>query len=243
MQRKLESSGGEPLRQSFVAERKKGPPVSLTNLIGRYGPRRSGGLLIGVHWDSRPWADRDPDSTRHTSPVPGANDGASGTAVLLVLADLLGRFPPQIPVTLVFFDGEDLGRPGAEEDWLLGSKYFAANWPVERPQVALVVDMVCRDGQLYDREGLCDAASPEVYSLLETVEENLGLYLFSRRVRDPLTDDHIPLLEAGIPTALLIGLEDPAWHTVGDLPENCSAAALQQIGSLLVETVYGGYLR
>ncbi|MBU1951200.1 MAG: M28 family peptidase [Candidatus Eisenbacteria bacterium] len=242
MERKLDTGGGLYFRQQFVASRGEREPLELTNVIARFGPLRDGGLLIGAHWDSRPWADRDPDSTHHETPVPGANDGASGTAVLLVLADILGRYPPPIPVTLVFFDGEDLGRPGAEEDWLLGSKYFAAYWPVDRPQVALVIDMVCRSDQLYDREGMCQATSPEVYGLLESIEESLGYFLLSRQVRDPITDDHLPLLQAGIPTGLLIGLEDPDWHTLNDLPGNCSAEALQQMGSLLVEMVYGSYL-
>lgn len=239
----LESTGGFAFRQSWRADPVPGDTLDLVNLIARFGPRRDGGILIGSHWDSRPMADRDPDPANHQRPVPGANDGASGTAVMLVLAEMLGQEPPPIPVTLVFFDGEDLGRDDPPVSFSIGSTYFAANWPVDRPELGLIIDMVCRDNQLFDWELLSHEAAPQVSSLLTSAERSLGLHVMSGVVGEALVDDHVPLNRAGLPTGLLIGIQDPDWHTLRDLPENCSAEALQRVGTLLLEVIYGSYLR
>jgi hypothetical protein len=238
----LKSTGGFSFRQEWRAAPLPGDSLDLVNLIARYGPLRNGGILIGTHWDSRPWADLDSDPANHSRPVPGANDGASGTAVLLALAEILGRRPPPIPVTLVFFDAEDMGQEDTETDFALGSARFASNWPVDRPEVGLVIDMVCREGQLFDWEYTSHELAPDVSRLLRTAEQAAGVHLLSGVVGGALVDDHIPLIQAGLPTGLLIGIQDPDWHTVSDLPENCSARVLQDVGSLLLEIIYGNYL-
>jgi hypothetical protein len=238
----LSAAGADPLRQSW-RQPAAGDTVDAANLVVRFGPRRDGGLLVGAHWDSRPWADRDPDPRNRDKGVPGANDGASGTSVLLTLAEILVADPPPIPVTLVLFDLEDMGEDSLGTDYALGSLHFARNWPVDRPEMGLIIDMVCRSGQLYDWEPVSLMRAPQAHRLLLAAERAAGLYLFSGVAGTSLTDDHIPLLAAGLPTALIIGIQDPDWHTLQDLPENCSPDALQQIGTLLIEIIYGGYLR
>jgi hypothetical protein len=243
LEARLREAGGRVLVQRWRIPWEGPDSLELVNIVARFGPDRSGGWLFAAHWDSRPWADRDPDPANRSRPVPGANDGASGTAVLLALADALGSHPPPLPVTLCFFDGEDLGREGQLEDYLQGSKHFAAALPVPPPEAAVVVDMVCRPGQLFDREAWSEEGGADVYRMIAAAEEALGLRVLSGRSMEAVLDDHAPLLAAGIPTALLLGLDDPAWHTVGDRPENCAAESLERVGRLLVELVYGRYLR
>ncbi|MBD3334109.1 MAG: M28 family peptidase, partial [Candidatus Eisenbacteria bacterium] len=238
----LEAAGGAVERRSWTAERWDGEEIPLTNIAARFGPRRDGGLLLGTHWDSRAWANEDPDTTRRDEPVPGANDGASGTAVLLALADLFARRPPPIPVQLVLFDGEDQGDPETDAGWVLGSERYAAQPWEFQPEAGIVIDMICRPGQLIDWDPICRQLAPDVHRLIAAAEEARGLKLLSHRLREPILDDHLPLLRAGLPTALLIGYGDPDWHTVADLPDNCSDEPLRQIGTLLVEIIYGGYL-
>jgi hypothetical protein len=238
----LRGAGMVSFRQEWTARTAFRDSLGLVNVIATAGPDRPGGILLGAHWDSRPWADQEPDASLRDRPVPGANDGASGTAVLLVLAEVMARRPPPIPVTLVFFDGEDLGRPDSREDYILGSRHFASRLPVARPEVGLVIDMVCRNGQLYDWEGFSYKMAPRVAALLEAAAAEAGRNILTGRAGESILDDHVPLLEAGIPSALLIGLDDPDWHTLSDLPGNCSGEALQDIGSVLVEVIYGGYL-
>jgi hypothetical protein len=145
-------------------------------------------------------------------------------------------------VTLVFFDLEDMGREDPPVDFSLGSAHFARHWPVDRPETGLIIDMVCRGDQLYDWEQISHDAAPQVASLIRAAEAAAGLHMLSGVVGAPMVDDHIPLIQAGLPTGLLIGIQDPDWHTLRDLPENCSEQALQDVGTLLLEIIYGNYL-
>ena len=110
--------GAQVERQEFV-DSTLGRPLPLTNLIGRFAPRRASSarrIVLCAHYDTRPWCDQDPDSSRRGDPLPGANDGGSGVAVLLEVAEHLSRHPPPVQVDLVFFDGEDQGRAAHPEE-------------------------------------------------------------------------------------------------------------------------------
>ena len=137
--------GARVERQAFT-DSSLGRALPLVNLIGRYGPEDGRRIALCAHWDTRPWSDRDPDSTAHDDPVPGANDGGSGVAVLLEVAELLSRRPPPVGVDLVFFDGEDQGQATRPEEFSLGSRGYAARLPRQgdpaRPIAAFVFDMV-----------------------------------------------------------------------------------------------------
>lgn len=184
-------------------------------------------ILLGAHYDSRLLADHDPDPARRGEPVPGANDGASGVAVLLELARSLPVDSP--PVWLAFFDAEDNGGI-AGWDWILGSRAFAEGMSF-RPQVMVLVDMV-GDADLAIRPEA--NSDPALVSEIWAQAAELGYAeQFPALPRGGILDDHIPFIEAGIPSVDLIDLDYPHWHTVADTPDKLSAASLQAVGDTL----------
>lgn len=238
----LEASGGRVTLQSFrhVAPGLR-EAVQLTNLLARFGPPRSGGLLLGAHWDTRPWADYDPDPSRRDEPILGANDGGSGTGLLLALGEAFARRPPPIPVLLVLFDGEDLGREGHAEEYCAGSRYFANHLPGPFPEAALVVDMVASESMVLTVEEFGRQRFPEMAQLVDRLASELGLLQYQPGYGPALIDDHVPLIEAGLPTLLLVDFRDPRWHTHGDRPEACAETSLAQTARIVEQLIYGGY--
>ena len=128
--------------QPFEAVLTTGDTLRLVNIIGNYNREAKRRVLLGAHYDTRPRADRDPDPSNRHKPIPGANDGASGVAVLLECARLLDRMKPPVGVDLLFFDGEDYGEEGRADDYILGSAHFAENLKGYRPSAVIIVDMV-----------------------------------------------------------------------------------------------------
>jgi Zn-dependent M28 family amino/carboxypeptidase len=201
---------GHPVR-NIVAFRKGDAPV----------------ILVGAHYDSRLQANNDPDPALQMQPVPGANDGASGVAVLLELARSLP--PDTVSIWLAFFDAEDNGNIEGW-DWILGSRAFAEGMSF-RPQAMVLVDMV-GDADLM--------IQPEANSNATLVGEiwkqaaDLGYgQQFPALPRGGILDDHMPFIEAGIPAVDLIDLNYPYWHTTHDTPDKVSAASLQAVGDTL----------
>ncbi len=220
-------------------------PVTCRNLWARFRGDRPGRLLIGTHFDTRPWADRDPDEARRADPVPGANDGGSGTAVLAELAAELAGRRDRPSVDLVLFDAEDWHEIDGKEV-SLGARRFVAELPdEERPDRVLILDMIGGRDLMLDVDVFCQDHDPSFAWTLELFQTGaaLGLPAFTLNKPHPykwVVCDHAPFRAAGIPTALLIDLDYPPWHTVSDLPEACSADALAQIGRLLEVVLYGG---
>ena len=240
----LEACGGRVSLQRFLHTAPGlREPVELTNIIARFGPLREGGLLLGAHWDTRPWADMAPEPSRRDEPILGANDGASGVALLLALAEGFREAPPEIPILLVFFDGEDLGRAGHAEEYLAGSRYFAEYFPGPFPQAGVVVDMVASKTMVLTLEERSRQWFPEMATYVDQVALRLGLMSFAGGWGPMVHDDHVPLIEAGIPTLLLIDFRDPFWHTHGDVPANCSEVSLAESRRLVEELVRGGFFR
>lgn len=184
--------------------------------------------LLGAHYDSRLLADRDPDPTLRTLPVPGANDGASGVAVLLELARVL---PSDLSVWLVFFDAEDQGHIPGWEEWSLGARYFVQTMPF-RPEGVIIVDMV---GDA-DLDLPMDANSdPALRESIWQVAGELGYgEIFRPQVAYAVIDDHIPFLEAGIPAVDIIDLNYAFWHTTQDTPDKVSPRSLEIVGQTLL---------
>lgn len=183
-------------------------------------------ILLGAHYDSRLHADRDPDPGKRTQPVPGANDGASGVAVLLELARVL---PQDAPVWLVFFDAEDNGHIEGW-DWILGSRAFVEQMTF-RPQAMLLVDMVGDADLLLPMEKNSDPALRQ-----EIWEQAAALgygEIFVPEERHRILDDHVPFIEAGIPAVDIIDIEYAYWHTTADTPDKVSAHSLQAVGETL----------
>lgn len=180
-------------------------------------------IILGAHYDSRLLADQDPGPGRF-APVPGANDGASGVAVLLELARTLPR--RAVPVQLVFFDAEDDGG-FAGWDWLLGSRAFVASLSTH-PRAAIILDMVGdRDLNIYME---CNS-NPALDQSIWAQATALGYAKqFIPRIKYCMLDDHTPFLQAGIPAIDIIDFDYPYWHTAADTADKVSAQSLQVVG-------------
>jgi len=190
-------------------------------------------IILGAHYDTRMIADQDPDLSKRTEPVPGANDGASGVAVLLELARSLPK--DTTPVWLVFFDTEDQG--GIEGwDWILGSRAFAEEIPIA-PRAVVIVDMIGdADLNIYLERNSNVAIRTEIWS----TAEKLGYGdKFINQEKYSMEDDHTPFLEAGIPAVDLIDFDYPYWHTTQDTPDKVSAESLQAVGDTLLNWIVG----
>jgi glutaminyl-peptide cyclotransferase len=202
--------------------------VQLRNVIGKRGEGPV--VILGAHYDTRPVADRDPDPENVSQPIIGGNDGASGVAVLLELADVLSQYELENEVWLAFFDGEDSGHL---DGWpfCVGSAYMAEHLTVE-PAWVIVVDMVGdADQQLY-YEGGSDKALRE---RLWGIAGDLGYETFVPEVRYSIFDDHVPFLSEGIPAVDIIDFDYPYWHTIGDTCEKVSPESLEKVGRVLEE--------
>ncbi len=237
--------GARVERQSFV-DTSLGRPLALTNLIARFEPRKPGPsaarpwIVLCAHWDSRPWADQDPDPAFRRQPVPGANDGASGVAVLLEVAELMHRQPPPARVDLVFFDGEDQGRASQGQEFCLGSRHYAAELEASgrKPTAAFLFDMVGdRDLEIHPEVQSAERAANLVALVLEAARATGGVH-FKPDPAYTITDDHVPLLEVGVPAVDIIDFDYPAWHTHLDLPDQTSPASLAETARVAAWLVY-----
>lgn len=240
----LASTGAAAIRQDFrTATDASRDTLTLTNLTARYGPPGAP-LLLGAHWDTRPWADRDRDPGNRKKPILGANDGASGVAVLLALATILRTHPPPLPVEIALFDGEDQAREGSDGGgYILGSRAHVRGRVPPLPRAVVIVDMVgARDMEIC-REEVSDLHARQLNDLIFARAAALGLPAFRDEVSSAVLDDHVPFLEAGIPAVDLIDTRYRQWHTLEDLPGACSRESLGQVGRLLTDLVYGGYLQ
>ena len=188
-------------------------------------------IIIAAHYDTRLFADNDPDPAMRLEPVPGANDGASGVAVLLELARVL---PEEDNSTwLVFFDAEDNGRIEGW-DWILGSQAFVAELDF-RPEAVVIVDMIGdADQNIYIERNSDPALVQEIWS----VAAELGYDgAFIPEAKYSILDDHTPFLQAGIPAVDIIDFDYPYWHTVEDTADKISAGSLQAVGETLQEWI------
>ncbi len=220
-----------------------GDSLELVNVMGRFGTQAERRLLLLTHWDTRPAADQSRSEEDRGRPVPGANDGASGTAVLLELADLMSRQLPSVGVDLLFVDGEDYG-PGTE-DMFLGSRHFARQADPDAWVYGVLLDMVGDRSPAFPAEAWSSEYAPQVVQRIWGVARDLGYgRYFPLQVGQRVNDDHIPLNEAGIATVNIIdfdyGSGNALWHTPDDVPENVSATTLGMVGEVVAELVYRG---
>lgn len=221
-----------------------GEELWLTNVIASFRPELQDRILLCAHWDTRPRADRDENALRRNQPIPGANDGASGVAVLLHLADLMKALPPPVGVDIVLFDGEDYGLEGDFSKYLLGSRFFVTQKaPDYRPRFGILLDMVGDRFLDLPREQNSIRSAPDIVELVWNKAQELGIKQFSSKVGPEMFDDHLPLNQAGIKTIDIIDFNYPDetnrfWHTHNDVPENCSPESLEAVGTVLTHIVY-----
>ncbi len=226
MRERLRGSGARLSVQSFTDTVPGFGPATLSNVLASFGPDTGRALLVCAHWDSRPRSDRDPDTTLRHMPLPGANDGGSGVAVLLALAERLHGSPPPRRVDLVFLDGEDLGTAEHPEAFFRGSTYFAAHLPV-RYSAGVLLDMVGGRGARFTKEPNSLMAAPDVVRRVWEEAARQKLDAFSDEVGPTIGDDHLPLNRAGVPTADVIDISYPEWHTTADLPAAMAPEGMQ----------------
>ena len=239
--RTLERYGARVSLQSFaVDDPYSEQPLHLINIVASFGPDRKKRMLLCSHYDSRPWADQEKDSTLWSRPVPGAVDGAASTGTLLEVARVLGkRAPADHGVDIVLFDGEDYGREGDLEHYLLGSKHFVSSLGGYRPAGVILLDMVGGKGTTIRREGLSVQRSKPLVDYVFGRAAALKLTYFDAAEGTPVYDDHVPFLQVGIPAIDLFGYDYPAWHTTGDDLTQIDRDKLAQVITLLVDIVYG----
>ena len=227
-----------------------GVPLTATNLVGVVNPGAKQRLLLLAHWDCRPWADADPDVSKRRQPVLGANDAASGVAVLLEVAKCLHESRPEVGIDLLMVDVEDWGDSGAdnEESWALGTQYWLAHphEPGYKPVFGILLDMVGARGAQF---------APEFFSqqyaggFVEHVWDAAGAAgcasWFVTGQGGAVTDDHVFVNRTGIPCIDIIDLRAgtehgffEGWHTTHDTPDVIDPAVLGAVGQTLLQVIY-----
>ncbi len=206
---------------------------TVTNIIGKIGTGNEI-IILGAHYDSRIYADQDPNPAKQFEPVPGANDGASGVAILLELARILPK-PSQKQFWLVFFDAEDNGGIN-DQEWIYGSRYFVEKLKVQflpenLPAAAIIVDMVGdQDLNIYYEANSTSVLKEEIWK----IANQLGYSQFIPSIKHRMLDDHTPFLEAGIPAVDIIDFDYPYWHTTEDTSDKVSGESLEAVGVTLL---------
>ncbi len=219
--------------------------IASTNLQ----PKTKKRILLCAHWDTRPWADKDPNPENHDQPIVGANDGASGVAVLLEIARLIKTQPVDIGVDFILFDLEDMGDHNWElhadslNPYCIGSDYFAKNNKTYFPTYAILLDMVGDKNLDLPIEQNSYAQAKDVVNKVWDTAKKLGKPAFRKAVEGSVYDDHIALLRIGIPAIDIIDFDYPDdsnrfHHTLADTPEKCSPESLKQVGDVLLEVIY-----
>lgn len=231
-----------------------GTILDAQNIIASFNPDERGRILLCAHWDSRPFADHDPDPANRQKPVPAANDGGSGVAVLLEIARQMHMHSPEMGVDIVLFDAEDYGEPqemqGTTEDsWALGSQYWSKNphIPGYTARFGILLDMVGAANPAFTMEGTSMYYAPQIVRKVWNVVERLGYdAYFLNRKSGPITDDHVYVNEyLRIPTIDIIDYDpDRAkgffdqWHTVDDDLSHISKETLKAVGQTVITVVY-----
>jgi len=233
----LRRMGGVVEEQHFSYVDPDGHEWPLRNIIGKFGPEGPSRLLLLAHWDCRPWADQDPDPSRHNEAVLGANDGASGVAVLLEVARWLGQNEPPQGVDILFTDGEDLGTDQNQAGYCRGSLYFAQQG-VSQYKEAILLDLVGGTGLQLPMEFYSTSRAPELFERVWARGKELSPEVFTDRAGFGILDDHVPLLKAGLPAVDLIDISYPAWHTTRDDLSGVSAESLDAVGRVVLSLVY-----
>jgi hypothetical protein len=238
----FQNLGGKVRLQKFrVRHPQTGKEVAMANMIVEWQPQRRERILLCAHYDTRPFPDQDTRNPRGT--FVGANDGASGAALMMEMAHQMANLKGKLGVDFVLFDGEEFIFEERRDPYFVGSEYFATAYANARPgapryRAGVLLDMVAdADLQIYpDRHSVSwDDTRPIVEAIFDTAAR-LGVREFVVSKRYDVLDDHIKLHEIGkIPCCDIIDFRYPPWHTQDDTPANCSALSLAKVGWVLQE--------
>jgi len=238
-----------------------GTKLRSRNIMASINPEATTRILLCAHWDSRPWADNDPDSVNWRKPILAANDAASGVAVMLELARIIGKskdekaFNKQLGIDFVCFDAEDWGTPqwadvaDNADSWALGAQYWSKNLPQGyEARYGILLDMVGGVGAKFYREGMSMQYAPEIVKKVWRAAREVGFgSYFPKEDGGVITDDHVPVNQfAKIPTIDIIPYYadcqqssfGPTWHTLADNMENIDKNTLKAVGQTLVQVIY-----
>lgn len=222
--------------QSWEQTLSDGRKLPLRNVLARFRPDLPDRVLYLVHWDTRPLSDGAEDPAQRNLPMPGANDGASGVGLLVALGDALKKTPPAVGVDLLFVDGEDYGDFGSNKDVLMGSTYFASHLPTPtyRPIFGVLWDMIGDKDLRIKQEQNSVSQAPEVVRRVWQQAAELGHddVFVEESTGYPITDDHIPLLQAGLRVIDVIDLDYPYHHRPSDTLDKISARSLSIVGEV-----------
>ncbi len=229
-----------------------GDELPYRNIMATFKGDSSERILLLAHWDTRPWADRDPDAANHNKPILGANDGASGVGVLLEVARQLQMKRPKTTIDLLFVDVEDYGTSEGENSdrsWCLGSREWADSKPYSEnnaPEYAILLDMVGAKDAIFYREYLSQTYAPEIVDMVwqQAVKSGYG-NRFPNSVGGAITDDHLQVIRAGIPCIDIIecgnmstGSFHPSWHTLNDNMSIIDRETLKAVGQVVIDLIY-----
>ena len=257
LENKLRAYGAEVVTQNVTLTAYNGDKLQARNIIAQFQPQKKKRVMLCAHWDSRPWADSDPDKANHYKPILGANDGASGVGVLLEIARHLSGAPTKVGVDIVLFDAEDYGRhenepytgAGMDHSWALGSQYWA-RFPHKdnyNARYGILLDIVGAPGSTFYREGISDYYAPGIIDKVwaQAAKDGYGSY-FINKEGGMVTDDHLYVNDfLGLPCIDIINCDrnspngfGPYHHTVKDDMEWIDAATLKAVGQTVLAVVY-----
>lgn len=217
-----------------------GQQIPLVNVIAKISGENSQdlGILLMAHYDTRPRTDYPSSPELAGLPITGANDGASGVAVLMEMANILTDKKPPRNVELVLVDGEDWGMTGHNDYYLLGSREFARRGIRNKYQFAIIVDLVGDADQQIYREVFSQEFHPELNNMVWDAARKLSVITFIDSTVHMVLDDHISIATAGVPAINLIDFDYPYWHSDSDLVSKCSPASLENVGKVLTHISY-----
>ena len=240
--------------QDFRTRLYNGNGIDGKNIIAAFNPEAKKRILLAAHWDSRPFADHDPDEKNWNTPIDGANDGASGVGVLMEIARLMKETPTNVGVDIILFDLEDYGAPYylnlmTNDDWALGSQYWSKNPHIYnyRAYFGILLDMVGAPNAKFPKEYYSQQFAPALSNDVWRIAREIGYSdYFTNELGHPINDDHIYVnVHARIPMIDIIHLENnsessfyPYWHTVKDNIEQIDHKTLGMVGDVVVNVIY-----
>lgn len=222
-----------------------GTPIEVRNVFAQFNPEATDRILILAHYDTRPWADEDPDPANRNKPIDGANDGASGVAVALEVARHTATLAPGKGLDVLFVDWEDSGNSGSDDTWCIGSTYWANNLPYTSaaPKYGILLDMVGGPNAVFYREYFSEIYASSINDIVWAAAASTPhANRFKDGIGGAINDDHLPLLRAGIPTIDIIEMTpsgfNPTWHTMQDSYDNIDPATIKAVGDVLMKIIY-----
>ena len=245
---------GNVTRQQAEVTAYNGDRLPISNISAQINPAADKRILLLAHWDTRPWADQEPDPALRDKPIDGANDGASGVGVILEILRAMRQSPPSVGVDMLFVDAEDYGTradapaPGSDESWALGTQYWMQYPTLDLSKVryAVLLDMVGGKDAVFPREYFSNTHARGVVDKIWRQAEKSGFgSRFPNNVGGAITDDHVHLIAGGIPAVDIIeighpatGSFNPSWHTHADNLDGIDRETLRVVAQTVINQIY-----